>query len=187
MAKSRKAKRAKKLAQDIELWDDEEKEEIIWVSKSEIKRDAEILKELGENLVNLTPGKLAKINLPENIFDAVTLAQRLQKEARRRQLQYVGKLLRNVDAEPIQEALDKLENKHQHQQAILHKIEFCREELILEGDQALSALLNEYPQIDRQQLRSLIRSAQKEKKDGKHGRAYKEIFVILKALMLIEE
>ena len=186
MAKSRKAKRAKKMAQDIELWDEEEQEEIIWVSKSEIKRDAEILKKLGENLVNLAPAKLAKINLPENIFEAITLAQRLQKEARRRQLQYVGKLLRNVDAEPIQEALDKLENKHQHQQALFHKMELYRDNLITEGDQALTALLNEYPQADRQQLRSLIRSAQKENKEGKHGRAYREIFAILKNLMIEE-
>ena len=102
-------------------WEDENQEEIIWVSKSEIKRDAEQLKKLGAKLVELTQTNLEKIPLDETLLDAVELAQRLQKEAKRRQLQYIGKLLRNIDVEPIQEALDKLENKHNQQQVILHK------------------------------------------------------------------
>jgi len=82
---------------------------IIWVSKSEIKRDAEDLKQLGEKLVNLTKANLTKVPLDDSLKDAIELAQRLQKEARRRQLQYIGKLLRSIDAEPIREALEKIE------------------------------------------------------------------------------
>ncbi|MFU2090068.1 ribosome biogenesis factor YjgA [Avibacterium avium] len=167
-------------------WEDEEQEEIIWVSKSEIKRDAEALKQLGEKLVNLTKTNLEKIPLEENILDAIALAQRLQKEAKRRQLQYIGKLLRQVDAEPIQEALDKIENKHNHQQALLHKLELLRDELIAKGDEALSNVLNDYPYADRQHLRNLIRAAQKENAQNKPPKAYREIFQYLKELAIEE-
>ncbi|MFU2080793.1 ribosome biogenesis factor YjgA [Avibacterium endocarditidis] len=167
-------------------WEDEEQEEIIWVSKSEIKRDAEALKQLGEKLVNLTKTNLEKIPLEENILDAIELAQRLQKEAKRRQLQYIGKLLRQIDAEPIQEALDKIENKHNHQQALLHKLELLRDELIAKGDEALSNVLNDYPDADRQHLRNLIRAAQKEKAQNKPPKAYREIFQYLKELAIEE-
>ncbi|MFZ7188153.1 ribosome biogenesis factor YjgA [Avibacterium avium] len=167
-------------------WEDEEQEEIIWVSKSEIKRDAEALKQLGEKLVNLTKTNLEKIPLEENILDAIALAQRLQKEAKRRQLQYIGKLLRQVDAEPIQEALDKIENKHNHQQALLHKLELLRDELIAKGDEALSNVLNDYPYADRQHLRNLIRAAQKEKSQNKPPKAYRELFQYLKELAIEE-
>ena len=175
------AKRKKKEAFD---WEDEDQEEIIWVSKSEIKRDAEDLKQLGEKLVNLTKANLTKVPLDDSLKDAIELAQRLQKEARRRQLQYIGKLLRSIDAEPIREALEKIENKHNQQQAMLHKLEILRDELIAKGDAALTDLLNEYPSADRQQLRNLIRAAQKEKEPNKPSKAYREIYQILRTLIL---
>jgi ribosome-associated protein len=175
------AKRKKKEAFD---WEDEDQEEIIWVSKSEIKRDAEDLKQLGEKLVNLTKANLTKVPLDDSLKDAIELAQRLQKEARRRQLQYIGKLLRSIDAEPIREALEKIENKHNQQQAMLHKLEILRDELVAKGDVALTDLLNEHPSADRQQLRNLIRAAQKEKEQNKSSKAYREIYQILKILIL---
>lgn len=175
------AKRKKKEAFD---WEDEDQEEIIWVSKSEIKRDAEDLKQLGEKLVNLTKANLTKVPLDDSLKDAIELAQRLQKEARRRQLQYIGKLLRSIDAEPIREALEKIENKHNQQQAMLHKLEILRDELVAKGDAALTDLLNEYPSADRQQLRNVIRAAQKEKEQNKPSKAYREIYQILKTLIL---
>ena len=175
------AKRKKKEAFD---WEDEDQEEIIWVSKSEIKRDAEDLKQLGEKLVNLTKANLTKVPLDDSLKDAIELAQRLQKEARRRQLQYIGKLLRSIDAEPIREALEKIENKHNQQQAMLHKLEILRDELVAKGDTALTDLLNEHPSADRQQLRNLVRAAQKEKEQNKPSKAYREIYQILKTLIL---
>ena len=172
--------------QDDFEWQNEEQEEIIWVSKSEIKRDAEALKKLGEKLVELTPAKLDKIPLDDNLQEVIFLAQRLQKEARRRQLQYIGKLLRSTDVEPIQEALDKIENKHLQQQIVLHKLELLRDELIEQGDTALTRLLNDYPQADRQQLRNLIRSAKKEREQNKPAKAYRELFQCLKEIFLTE-
>ncbi|HHE8875644.1 TPA: ribosome biogenesis factor YjgA [Haemophilus influenzae] len=175
---------AKRKKKEVFDWEDEDQEEIIWVSKSEIKRDAEDLKQLGEKIVNLTKNNLAKIPLNESLLDAIELAQRLQKEARRRQLQYIGKLLRGIDVEPIREVLDKIENKHNQQQAMLHKIEKVRDELVEKGDVALTDLLNDYPDGDRQQLRNLIRSAQKELEQNKPSKAYREIYQMLKVLML---
>lgn len=166
-------------------WDDENAEEILYVSKSEIKRDAQVLKRLGERLVNLTANRLAKIPLDSHLQEAISLAQRLQKEAKRRQLQYIGKLLRSVDIEPIQDALDKVENKHHHQQAMLHKIERYREEL-LARDEALTTLLSQYPAIDSQHLRTLIRGAKKEQNQNQLGKNYREIFIVLKCVMLEE-
>ena len=95
--------------------------------------------------MNLTKANLTKVPLDDSLKDAIGLAQRLQKEARRRQLQYIGKLLRSIDAEPIREALEKIENKHNQQQAMLHKLEILRDELIAKGDAALTDLLNEHP------------------------------------------
>lgn len=174
---------AKRKKEDFD-WQDEEQEEIIWVSKSEIKRDAEALKKLGEKLVDLTKAKLDKIPLEDALLEAVNLAQRLQKEARRRQLQYIGKLLRGMDVEPIQAALEKLENKHQQQQAMLHKLELLRDELVAKGDDVLTDFLTDYPQADRQHLRNLIRTASKEKEQNKPAKAYREIFQYLKEIVL---
>ena len=174
---------AKRKKEDFD-WQDEEQEEIIWVSKSEIKRDAEALKKLGEKLVDLTKAKLDKIPLEDALLEAVNLAQRLQKEARRRQLQYIGKLLRGMDVEPIQAALEKLENKHQQQQAMLHKLELLRDALVAKGDDALTDFLMDYPQADRQHLRNLIRTASKEKEQNKPAKAYREIFQYLKEIVL---
>ena len=174
---------AKRKKEDFD-WQDEEQEEIIWVSKSEIKRDAEALKKLGEKLVELTKAKLDKIPLEDALLEAVNLAQRLQKEARRRQLQYIGKLLRGMDVEPIQAALEKLENKHQQQQAMLHKLELLRDTLVAKGDDALTDFPADYPHADRQHLRNLIRTASKEKEQNKPAKAYREIFQYLKEIVL---
>lgn len=173
---------AKKQRNEID-WTDHE-EEIIWVSKSEIKRDAEHLKKLGASLMELNPANLAKIPLDDSLREAIELAQRLKMEARRRQIQYVGKLLRNVDPAPIQEALDKVENRHNQQLALLQKLELTRDQLLEQGDSALEALLTDYPALDRQHLRNLIRAAQKEKQTNKPPKNYREIFQYLKTVIV---
>ncbi len=173
---------ARKQRNEID-WTDED-EEIIWVSKSEIKRDAEHLKQLGANLIALNATHLEKIPLDDNIREAILLAQRLKLEARRRQIQYIGKLLRNVDPAPIQEALDKVENRHNQQLALLHKLELIRDQLVSQGDVALNPLLDDYPELDRQHLRNLIRAAQKEKEANKPPKNYREIFQYLKSVIV---
>ncbi|MDC9589241.1 ribosome biogenesis factor YjgA [Xenorhabdus sp. XENO-10] len=160
---------------------EEEEEEIIWVSKSEIKRDAEILKKLGTELVELSKNQLERIPLDEDLLAAIELAQKIKREGRRRQLQLIGKLLRARDPEPITIALDKLKNRHNQQIVILHKLEELRDKLV-ESDDALEEVVALYPHTDRQQLRSLVRNAKKEKAANKPPKSYRQIFQYLKEL-----
>ncbi|MDX7990612.1 ribosome-associated protein [Xenorhabdus sp. Reich] len=160
---------------------EEEEEEIIWVSKSEIKRDAEILKKLGTELVELSKNQLERIPLDEDLLAAIELAQKIKREGRRRQLQLIGKLLRSRDPEPITTALDKLKNRHNQQITILHKLEELRDKLV-ESDDALEEVIALYPHTDRQQLRSLVRNAKKEKAANKPPKSYRQIFQYLKEL-----
>ena len=101
----------------------EPEEEIIWVSKTEMKTDMDALQKLGEELVGLKPSVLDKFPLSEDLAQAIKDAQRFKNEAKRRQLQYIGKIMRNIDPEPIQAALDKVRNKHSQATAELHKLE----------------------------------------------------------------
>ncbi|GKW38245.1 MULTISPECIES: ribosome biogenesis factor YjgA [Pectobacterium] len=162
--------------------EDDEDDEIIWVSKSEIKRDAEALKDLGAELVELGKNALEKIPLDDDLRAAVELAQRIKKEGRRRQLQLIGKMLRARDPEPIQTALDKLNNRHNQQVALFHKLEQLRDRLIEEGDDVVPDILALYPHADRQQLRSLVRNAQKEKATNKPPKSARQIFQYLREL-----
>ncbi|KAA5928877.1 ribosome-associated protein [Pantoea sp. Bo_2] len=167
---------------DVPDNDEEEDEEIIWVSKSEIKRDAEELKRLGAELVDLGKNSLDKIPLDERLRTEIELAQRIRKEGRRRQLQLIGKLLRSIDVEPIRIALDKLKNRHNQQVALFHKLEMLRDRLIEQGDEAMSDVIALYPDADRQQLRSMIRNAQKEKAGNKPPKSARQIFQYLREL-----
>ncbi|MBS6032896.1 MAG: ribosome-associated protein [Pantoea sp.] len=161
---------------------EEEDEEIIWVSKSEIKRDAEELKRLGAELVDLGKNALDKIPLDERLRAEIELAQRIKKEGRRRQLQLIGKIMRSMDVEPIRQALDKLKNRHNQQVALFHKLEMLRDRLIEQGDDAMTDVIALYPQVDRQQLRSMIRNAQKEKAGNKPPKSARQIFQYLREL-----
>ncbi|OAN16530.1 hypothetical protein A3K86_10185 [Photobacterium jeanii] len=162
----------------------EEEEEIIWVSKSEMKRDMEELQRIGEEIAELKPNALAKIPLDDEMLAAIKDAQRFKNEARRRQLQYIGKLMRNIDVEPIQAALDKLKNKHSQATVELKKLEQKRDKLIENGDSMINAILVDHPDADRQRLRQLVRQAKKEKTQEKPAKAYREIFQYLKELYL---
>ena len=161
---------------------EDEDDEIIWVSKSEIKRDAEELKRLGAEMVELGKNALDKIPLDTDLRDAIELAQRIKKEGRRRQMQLIGKMLRSRDVEPIRQALDKLKNRHNQQVALFHKLEQIRDRLIDNGDEAVAEVLNLWPDADRQQLRSLIRNAKKEKEGNKPPKSARLIFQYLREL-----
>lgn len=167
---------------DVPDDEDEQDDEIIWVSKSEIKRDAEELKRLGAELVELGKNALDKIPLDDDLRAAVELAQKIKKEGRRRQLQLIGKMMRSRDVEPIRQALDKLKNRHNQQVFLFHKLETLRDRLVEEGDEAIGEVLRLYPEADRQQLRVLIRNAQKEKAASKPPKAFRQIFSYLREL-----
>lgn len=159
---------------------DPQGDDIIYVSKSEIKRDAEALKKLGVELVNLSKNEIAKIPLDEDLLYAIELAQKIKKEGYRRQIQYIGKLLRSRDIEPITLALDKLKNRHNQQVALFHRLEKLRDELIETGD--AESIMGLFPSADRQQLRTLARLAKKELSANKTPKTARQIFQYLKDL-----
>ena len=155
-----------------------------WVSKSQLKRDAHALLELGKKLVQLDKGLLAKIPLPDNLLEAINSARKIRQHgALKRQLQYIGKLMRKTDAEPIQAAYEAVTSHIHADTRQLHKIENWRDRLLGDGDQALGELLDHYPHADRQHLRQLMRSAKKEQERSKPPRAARELFQYLKALV----
>ncbi|VTP63071.1 x96 protein [Leclercia adecarboxylata] len=133
-------------------------------------------------MVELGKNALDKIPLDPDLRAAIELAQRIKKEGRRRQLQLIGKMLRQRDVEPIRQALDKLKNRHNQQVALFHKLEQIRDRLIDNGDDAIAEVLNLWPDADRQQLRTLVRNARKEKEGNKPPKSARLIFQYLREL-----
>ncbi|RTL48092.1 MAG: DUF615 domain-containing protein [Rhodocyclaceae bacterium] len=151
-------------------------------SKSRKKRDVEALQDLGVQLVALSTDRLKKINLPDNLREAVRDAQRISAHgARRRQFQLIGKLMREIDPAPIQEALDEINGVSAAATARLHALERLRTRL-LEDEQVLGEIMASYPQADMKQLRQLRRNALKEQELHKPPKAFREIFRVLKEL-----
>ena len=156
-------------------------------SKTRRKQEMHALQDIGEQLVELNKGRLAQLNLPENLLDAIIEAKRLSRhEARRRQMQYLGKLMRSVDAEPIQAKLDEWNNVTRVQGAKFHLLERWRERLLTE-EQALSDLVVEYARADIQQIRTLIRNAQKEAAAGRPPKSSRALFKLLREMILEEK
>jgi ribosome-associated protein len=152
-------------------------------SKTQRKRVMHELQALGERLIGLNPEQLATIALPENLHDAVEQARRITKhEARRRQLQYIGRLMRAVDPEPIREKLRAWDGVSTEETARVHRIERWREKMI-EDDGTIGALVNTHPGIDTQRLRALVRNAREERNAGRPPRAYRELFRALRDIV----
>jgi ribosome-associated protein len=152
-------------------------------SKTQRKREMHELQALGVRLVELNSEQLDAVALPEDLRDAVERAQRITKhEARRRQLQYIGRLMRSVDPGPIREKLKVWDGVSTEETARVHRIERWREKL-LEDDGTIGALVRAHPGIDTQRLRSLVRNARDERKAGRPPRAYRELFRALRDII----
>lgn len=133
-------------------------------SKSQRKRDMIALQKLGETLVSLSNTELDKIPLSEALSEAISEARRLKShEAKRRQMQYIGRLMRDIDSKPIEDALANIQLKAQLGKAHFHQIERWRDKLKASGDEQLQEFLNQFPTVDHQHLRQLIRNAKQEK------------------------
>jgi len=152
-------------------------------SKTQRKREMHELQALGVRLVELNSEQLDAVALPEDLRDAVERAQRITKhEARRRQLQYIGRLMRSVDPGPIREKLKVWDGVSTEETARVHRIERWRDKL-LEDDGTIGALVRAHPGIDTQRLRSLVRNARDERKAGRPPRAYRELFRALRDII----
>lgn len=144
-------------------------------SKSQLKRESQACIDLGAELMGLTEAQRAQLPLPDDVRDALADADGMNAHgARRRQMLYIGKLLRDADTAPIQRALDAL-RAHGHASALQHRnLERWRDRLVAEGDLGIEEFLKEFPHTDRGQLRRLVRGAQQERDQGgppKHARA----------------
>ncbi len=153
------------------------------ISKSQLKRESQALQDMGSQLVEMPEGQLTKFNLPENLKDAIYEARRLKnREGKRRQLQYIGKLMRTADISFIQETLDMMDHQSQTYRQHFQQLENWRDRIINEGATAIEALIEKYPQADRQQLRNLQRQASRELEQKKSPAATRKIFAYLREL-----
>jgi ribosome-associated protein len=153
------------------------------VSKTQRKKQVAGLQDLGAELVALSEEQLARIELPERLRDAVMDARRIITfEAKRRQLQYIGKLMRSVEAGPIRAALDAALARS-HREAATHKRTEAWRERLLSGPEAVGELLAEHPGADGRRLRALVRAALRERAENLPPRAFRELYQALRTLM----
>jgi ribosome-associated protein len=153
-------------------------------SKTQRKREMHELQTLGARLVELNSEQLAAIGLPDDLRDAVEFARRTTKhEARRRQMQYIGKLMRSVDPAPIREKLKVWDGVSAEHTARQHRVERWRDRL-LEDETAVDELLRAHPGIDARHLRALARKAREERRAGSPPRAYRELFRTLREIVV---
>ena len=158
-------------------------EEELPPSKTQIKKQMHELRDLGVELTELGKDQLAQLDLPESLRDAIREMKNINKfGAQRRQMQYIGKLMRTVDTLPIIAKLDAWKGTSQQHIAYMHQLERWRDRL-LESESALTELLAAHPQADAQRLRTLIRNAQKEIEAGKLPKNFREIFQVLREII----
>ncbi|WP_374590127.1 ribosome biogenesis factor YjgA [Aquabacterium sp.] len=153
-------------------------------SRTQRKKASHELQDLGEHLVRLPESRLADIEMPESLRDAIEQYKATRSfEGKRRQMQYIGKLMRAADPEPIREAVAAFELGTARNALALHQAELWRSELI-RSDEAVTRWADEFPGSDVQQLRTLIRSARKdaaEAPEKRSGRGFRELFQFVKA------
>jgi ribosome-associated protein len=158
-------------------------EEELPPSKTKVKKQMHELRDLGKELTELGKDQLAQLDIPESLRDAIREMKNINKfGAQRRQMQYIGKLMRDVDTAPILARLDAWKGKSQHHIAYMHLLERWRDRL-MESDSAFTELLAAHPQADAQRLRALIRNAQKEMEAGKPPKNFREIFQVLREII----
>lgn len=149
-------------------------------SKTKKKQEMHELQRLGAALVQLSAAHLERIALPEELAQAVREARRIRShEAKRRQMQFIGRLMRELDPEPIRAQLAVVEGGSAQARASHQRVEHWRARL-MEDDGALTEFARECARADLQQLRALLRNARKEQAEGKPPRAYRELFRIIR-------
>jgi ribosome-associated protein len=155
-------------------------------SKSQRKRDMHALQALGERLVELPASQFARLDMPAELAEAVVLARRITaREGRRRQLQYVGKLMRHVDAEAIRAQLDVDDAQHRLETAVMHAAERWRDTL-LDTPERLAEFVERHPAAGPRNLHALLRSARAEHARQQRGRHYRELYRELRELLLAD-
>lgn len=162
---------------------EDEIDEDLPLSKTKRKHQMHTLQDMGEELVEFEIKRLNELNLPEILMDAILLAKQTKKHgARRRQMQYIGKLMRNVDVAPFQEKIDSWKNVSLQNKARLHLIENWRTRLLAD-DKAFTEFGEKFPAADMQHLRLLARNALKEKEANKPPKSFRLLFQELQGII----
>jgi ribosome-associated protein len=152
-------------------------------SKSRRKRNMLELQKLGEELLAFSDSALRQMGLPEPLFEALQRARRIKAHGgRRRQLQYLGKLMRELDTAPVRAAIASRRQQETAHTRAFHRLEVLRERLIEEGEPCLAGVLREYPAADATQLRRLTRQARAERESSQPPRAARALFRYLREL-----
>jgi ribosome-associated protein len=152
-------------------------------SKTKLKAEADAAQEVGRKLVELPKDKLNKLALEESLRDAIAEAKRLTANgAIRRQLQYIGRLMRDTDLTPIVDQLQRWEGKHQEENARFHHMERWRTRM-LEDAKVVEEFIQLFPQVEVQRLRTLIRNAQKEHLANRPPKSSRELFKMIREIM----
>jgi ribosome-associated protein len=157
-------------------------------SKSQMKREQHALQALGEKLLDLTPDQIEKIEMHQDLREAVLFARKLKRgEARRRQIQYIGALMREADPEPIEKALEDIGRGRHQDAALFQKLERWRDELVKGNDVLLEEIVGRFPDADRQRLRQLVLNARKEAQVNKPPKSSRALFRLLEELSTPEK
>ena len=172
----------KKTSKGAELSNETISEADLPPSKTRLKAEADAQQALGVRLTELPKDKLLKLNLPDDLLAAILETKKITANgAIRRHRQYLGKLMREIDTAPITEQLARWDGKHTAENAYFHGLERWRDRLINDPN-ALSEFMTLHPPTDSQQLRALIRNAQKELAAGKPPKSSREIFKLLREI-----
>jgi len=175
------------MSEEYEYDDEAEEYYAIRPNKTQIKKDMAVLFALSEEMSELSAGQLKLLELPEIINKAVVEVSGMpHKGARKRLLKFIAGQLHKIDIEPILEKLSRIKNKSAHAVREHHVAEHWRDRLISDGNDALTALLDEQPQADRQLLRQLLRNAQKEVEAGKPPKSSRLLYRQMKELFQVE-
>ena len=149
-------------------------------SKTKKKQEMHELQRLGAALVQLSAAHFERMSLPEELAQAVREARRIRShEAKRRQVQFIGRLMRELDPEPIRAQLAIMEGGSAQARAGHQRVEHWRARL-MEDDAALTEFVREHPAADLQKLRALLRNARKEQEEGRPPRAYRDLFRVVR-------
>ncbi|MDT8896060.1 ribosome biogenesis factor YjgA [Halomonas sp. I1] len=150
-------------------------------SKSQLKREMHALQSLGERLIAMNDAERARFPLSDELLAAIDETGRIRaREARRRHMQYVGKLMRREDLDGIRAVFDELDREQLQRDHAFHRLEKWRDRLIDEGDDAVAAFIDAFPDTDRQALRQLIRNARRERDQGKPPTNARRLFKLIR-------
>ena len=153
------------------------------ISKTARKEEMTALQKLGQELTELSKDQLVQVPMSDKLRDAIKEYKRLTSHgACRRQMQYIGKIMRGEDEEPIRAKLDQFNGVNAEATAKLHRIERTRLQLI-EKDEAVTRFFNEYPNADVQHIRALVRNARKEHEQAKPPKSFRELFQVIKEVI----